>query len=100
MTSITCPRCRRTSHHPVDVQQGYCAGCGDWTSAPASAFGLPIVIEQATGIELQTAELGICPHCHVVSLELKHVGAGFNWRQCGRCRRVYVTQPAQRDLVL
>lgn len=31
-TSITCPRCRMTSHHPTDVEQGYCGNCHDWTS--------------------------------------------------------------------
>jgi hypothetical protein len=32
--SITCPRCGRTSHHPVDIAEGYCGACHDWTSAP------------------------------------------------------------------
>jgi hypothetical protein len=32
--SITCPRCGRTSHHPVDVREGYCGACHDWTSRP------------------------------------------------------------------
>jgi ribosomal protein L37E len=31
---ITCPRCGRTSHHPDDVREGYCAACHDWTSPP------------------------------------------------------------------
>ena len=30
--SITCPRCGMTSHHPADVEQGYCGNCHDWTS--------------------------------------------------------------------
>ena len=31
--SFTCPRCGRTSYHPMDVQQGYCSFCHDWTDA-------------------------------------------------------------------
>lgn len=31
--SITCPRCGRTSHHPEDVAQGWCAACRDYTGA-------------------------------------------------------------------
>lgn len=31
-TSVTCPRCGLTSHHPKDVEQGYCSKCHDWTS--------------------------------------------------------------------
>lgn len=30
--SITCMRCRRTSHHPRDVEDGYCANCHGQTS--------------------------------------------------------------------
>ncbi len=30
--SITCPRCGRTSWHPVDVKMGYCGNCHDWTA--------------------------------------------------------------------
>lgn len=30
--SIVCARCRRRSWHPVDVAQGYCAACHDWTT--------------------------------------------------------------------
>lgn len=33
-TSITCPRCGKTSHHPDDVRHGYCGNCHDWTSDP------------------------------------------------------------------
>lgn len=32
--SITCPRCRKTSFHPVDIKEGYCGHCHDWTSRP------------------------------------------------------------------
>lgn len=34
LTSIACPRCGRTSHHPTDVAEGYCGACHDWTGAP------------------------------------------------------------------
>lgn len=28
--SITCPRCQRTSHHPVDVDQRFSGWCRVW----------------------------------------------------------------------
>jgi hypothetical protein len=31
--AFTCPRCRMTSHHPTDLEQGYCGNCHDWTRA-------------------------------------------------------------------
>lgn len=30
---FVCPRCGKTSHHPVDAIEGYCAKCHDWTGA-------------------------------------------------------------------
>lgn len=33
--TFTCPRCRRTSHNPNDVREGYCGACHDWTAADA-----------------------------------------------------------------
>lgn len=30
--AVRCPRCGATSHHPMDVQEGYCGRCHDWTS--------------------------------------------------------------------
>ena len=33
-TSVTCPVCRRTSHHHDDIREGYCGFCHDWTSPP------------------------------------------------------------------
>lgn len=29
--SFTCPRCGAQSYHPVDIQEGYCGRCRDWT---------------------------------------------------------------------
>lgn len=31
---FSCPRCRRTTHHPEDKRYGYCAHCHDYTGAP------------------------------------------------------------------
>lgn len=28
---FTCPKCQRTSMHPQDLRQGYCANCRDFT---------------------------------------------------------------------
>lgn len=33
-SSITCPTCKRTSHNPNDVEQGYCGFCHRLTSQP------------------------------------------------------------------
>lgn len=32
--TVICPRCGMTSHHPTDVEQGYCGRCHDWTGNP------------------------------------------------------------------
>jgi hypothetical protein len=32
---FTCPRCTRTSHHPLDRRYGYCGACHDYTGAPS-----------------------------------------------------------------
>lgn len=32
---FTCPRCHRTSHHPLDRRYGYCGACNDYTGAPS-----------------------------------------------------------------
>ena len=29
--AFTCPRCGRTSAHPMDAREGYCGACHDWT---------------------------------------------------------------------
>lgn len=39
--SLTCPRCGMTTHHPVDITEGYCGKCNDWTSE-AGGSGRPI----------------------------------------------------------
>lgn len=31
VTRFTCPRCAWVTHHPVDVAEGYCGNCHDWT---------------------------------------------------------------------
>lgn len=33
---FTCPVCGRTSHHPTDLEQGYCGACRGWTGVPAA----------------------------------------------------------------
>lgn len=33
-TAIVCPDCRRMSHHPEDIRQGYCGACHEFTSIP------------------------------------------------------------------
>lgn len=32
MTKITCPICHWTSHNLMDVLEGYCGRCHEWTS--------------------------------------------------------------------
>jgi hypothetical protein len=38
---FTCPACLRTSHHPEDAVQRYCAGCHWWTGDPYQAYIRP-----------------------------------------------------------
>jgi ribosomal protein L37E len=45
MNSITCPKCGRTSHHPKDVETGYCGACHEFT-----AMGYKIARKIARGI--------------------------------------------------
>ncbi|MFE0059925.1 hypothetical protein [Streptomyces sp. NPDC059003] len=35
--SFTCPECSHTSHHPADVEHGYCGRCRRYTRAEAAA---------------------------------------------------------------
>lgn len=35
-----CPQCDRISHHPKDIEEGYCGACRDWTR-PAPWAGEP-----------------------------------------------------------
>lgn len=35
--SFTCPLCRATSFHPVDVEEGWCDHCHDFTGEQAGA---------------------------------------------------------------
>jgi len=32
--SITCPVCGMTSHHPKDIEHGWCGRCHDYTANP------------------------------------------------------------------
>ena len=41
-SQLTCPRCRMTTHHPVDITEGYCPNCHDWTSQPSGPDGRPM----------------------------------------------------------
>ena len=49
-SSITCPKCQMTSHHPGDIKNGYCGNCHDWTSCPTCQ----------KGVEDPAAELSTC----------------------------------------
>jgi hypothetical protein len=33
--AFTCPCCGAVSHHPADLEQGYCARCHWWAGDPA-----------------------------------------------------------------
>jgi len=35
MSTFTCPRCGAVSHHPMDIKEGYCGRCHDWTGKPS-----------------------------------------------------------------
>jgi hypothetical protein len=47
--SITCPRCGATSHHPDDVDQGYCGRCHWWTSDPVLGSPEAIAVAERHG---------------------------------------------------
>jgi hypothetical protein len=36
--SFTCPKCKKTSHHPQDERHGYCANCHDFTASPVGSL--------------------------------------------------------------
>jgi hypothetical protein len=38
---FTCPRCGRSSSHPMDLVEGYCGACHDWTGTPTPPAGPP-----------------------------------------------------------
>ncbi|MFG2056664.1 hypothetical protein ACGFI9_21840 [Micromonospora sp. NPDC048930] len=43
--SFTCPVCGRVSHHPRDVDEGYCGACHDWTGPLRTSIQHPLVAE-------------------------------------------------------
>ena len=55
--SITCPKCGRTSHHPRDVEEGYCGACHEFTSQPHIVrkliAGAALATERFTDDELE-----------------------------------------------
>lgn len=52
--SITCPRCKRTSHHPRDIEQGYCGFCHWWTSDTIGILNMPSVMAEMERIGMLT----------------------------------------------
>ena len=38
MTRFTCPRCGRTSQHPIDALEGYCGHCHAWIDTSRSPW--------------------------------------------------------------
>lgn len=65
--SVTCPRCGMTSHHPTDVEKGYCANCHDTTSGEFSVLAMADFV--------RTGEL---PEWRVKWLESKAVDAAVH----------------------
>lgn len=37
---FTCPRCGRSSHHPQDLEYGWCGACKEFTGEEATRLGL------------------------------------------------------------
>lgn len=55
--SITCPRCQRTSHHPKDIEEGYCGNCHQFTSGQSSLLGrLITAIDETERIAREATE--------------------------------------------
>jgi hypothetical protein len=36
--SFTCPKCKKTSHHPDDERHGYCGNCHEFTASPPGSL--------------------------------------------------------------
>lgn len=54
---------------------------------------LTVDLEPMSPIELRAVSNNICPVCRVKkSLEEAHRGNGLIWKQCVKCRRVFVTE--------
>lgn len=62
-TSITCPRCGRTSHHPKDVEEGYCGNCHDWTSQRQKPVDMGRSEDNTTSV-LGVGRSTDASHCH------------------------------------
>ncbi len=62
---ITCSACGMTSWHPVDVAEGYCGHCHDWTSMGRC----PMCWEQAVDYRIDAYKRGVCQACGWVSVK-------------------------------
>lgn len=49
-TSITCPRCRRTSYNPNDVLYRYCGNCHQFLDVPGEADVQAVVQQPQHGL--------------------------------------------------
>lgn len=59
LPTITCPRCKLTSHHPMDVEQLFCGWCRWWTSDPLLAGAM------LDGVHQERCNLPQCSGCMV-----------------------------------
>jgi len=92
VTGFCCPRCGRTSYHPVDVEEGYCGACHDWTGRSLFA-GIPVIVDPdlpvdvvevrgATTVRIHLDGAPVNPTC----AELGHADLGGG--VCGWCGEV------------
>lgn len=44
--SITCPVCGSTSRNPIDIREGYCGHCHDWTGQMSAEEAIRRVLEE------------------------------------------------------
>lgn len=75
--AITCNRCDRTSHHPEDVRQGWCANCHEFTHGTVQVWNWddpwmpgthPVRIDPRLGCSTIAHQyLGWCSHCPQVN---------------------------------
>jgi hypothetical protein len=49
MSPFTCPRCGRTSHHPKDLEEGYCGACHAFVGGLARALPASAIAAQRAG---------------------------------------------------
>ena len=69
-----CPRCGMVSHHPKDIEQGYCGQCHDWTrSSKLRVAGFYLQVENI--------RISLCDNPDEIALDRDGEGGHFSIRE-------------------